>query len=383
MTQPSTSDTTPQHPAKKAVSAHQDTAILESKKHSNLQQNKRKSPAQRQSQQQKDRPSPVITHPNFDPSRTPIDPARPLTDIPEPAPRCNGQLQLFYRRLKANADQPQSANCQTSRSSQRFNKKSHQMANLSKWALIESAALADHLALLSAGQLIELPASFYSNHSDQPLLAPLSKMTLLDMADIRCAMQAYPTLTRYGLMREDQQKGNKHSYHQVSDVLPSVDREGELRGPTSIADRYGYDTDELLNSDYADDWEVILHPERFDSGEGSLATDVIPCSVMVHALKQCETRKSINTSYSATDLSHYLRSYVLSQIKCSPLQKQQYRQIRIFAGHVIVAAHYLGWSIQQDEWGHCYFNISSRCGLLSRYPNMNDYHINGWSSQLG
>ena len=39
---------------------------------------------------------PAIVHPNFDPKQTPLDPARPLSDIPEPARRVNGQLHRFY-----------------------------------------------------------------------------------------------------------------------------------------------------------------------------------------------------------------------------------------------------------------------------------------------
>ena len=103
------------------------------------------------------------------------------------------------------------------------------------------------------------------------------------------------------------------------------------------------------------------------------------CSVAVHALKQCSTRKTINKSYSAAQICHYVRSYLLSQLSSAPASRQHYRQIRLFAGHIIVAAHYLGWDIQVDKEGGCYFNISSRCALLTRYANMQDYAINGWS----
>jgi len=43
-----------------------------------------------------DRMSPAIVHPNFDPNQSPIDPARPLTDIPEPTRRLNSQLRRLY-----------------------------------------------------------------------------------------------------------------------------------------------------------------------------------------------------------------------------------------------------------------------------------------------
>lgn len=127
---------------------------------------------------------------------------------------------------------------------------------------------------------------------------------------------------------------------------------------------------------------------------GSLATDILPCSVALHALTQCPTRQSINTSYSAEQICQHLRSYLLSECRHSPTHQDQYRQIRLFAGHVIVAAHVLGWDIQVSDatptsrsahpksptYQTCYFNMSSRCGLLARYPNMTEYDINGWSS---
>ena len=39
---------------------------------------------------------PAIVHPNFDPTQLALDPARPMTDIPEPARRLNGQLRRLY-----------------------------------------------------------------------------------------------------------------------------------------------------------------------------------------------------------------------------------------------------------------------------------------------
>ena len=290
---------------------------------------------------------PAIVHPNFDPKRLPIDPARPLTDIPEPARRLNGQLRRLYGR------------------STRFYQP--KTDSLSKWALVASEALAEHLSLLSAAKLIELPESFYHNHSDQPLLSPLTDMTLLDMADIQRALQAYPKLTRYGFARVDS-----------INIDNNINKPLKTESLRALTRRYN--PDELLNSVYADDWQVVLQPQQFDSGAGSLATDIMACSVAVHALKQCSTRKTINHSYSAAQICQHLRSYLLSQIVFEPTQRDAYRQVRLFTGHIIVAAYHLGWDIQVSHDGQCYFTISSRCGLLTRYANMQDYDINGWSS---
>ena len=290
---------------------------------------------------------PAIVHPNFDPKRLPIDPARPLTDIPEPARRLNGQLRRLYGR------------------STRFYQP--KTDSLSKWALVASEALAEHLSLLSAAKLIELPESFYHNHSDQPLLSPLTDMTLLDMADIQRALQAYPKLTRYGFARVDS-----------INIDNNINKPLKTESLRALTRRYN--PDELLNSVYADDWQVVLQPQQFDSGAGSLATDIMACSVAVHALKQCSTRKTINHSYSAAQICQHLRSYLLSQIVFEPAQRDSYRQVRLFTGHIIVAAYHLGWDIQVSHDGQCYFTISSRCGLLTRYANMQDYDINGWSS---
>ena len=290
---------------------------------------------------------PAIVHPNFDPKRLPLDPARPLTDIPEPARRLNSQLRRLYG------------------SSTRFYQPNTD--SLSKWALMASEALAEHLSLLSAARLVELPESFYHNHSEQPLLASLTDMTLLDMADIQRVLQTYPKLSRYGFLATD----NINTDNNIKKLLASE----SLRVLTKR-----YNPDELLNSIYADDWQVILQPQQFDSGEGSLATDLMACSVAVHALKHCSTRKTINHSYSAAQICQHLRSYLLSQIIFEPAQRHAYRQVRLFTGHIIVAAYHLGWDIHVNSDGQCYFNISSRCGLLTRYANMQDYDINGWSS---
>ena len=290
---------------------------------------------------------PAIVHPNFDPKRLPLDPARPLTDIPEPARRLNSQLRRLYG------------------SSTRFYQPNTD--SLSKWALMASEALAEHLSLLSAARLVELPESFYHNHSEQPLLASLTDMTLLDMADIQRALQAYPKLSRYGFARVDS-----------INIDNNINKPLKTESLRALTRRYN--PDELLNSVYADDWQVVLQPQQFDSGAGSLATDIMACSVAVHALKQCSTRKTINHSYSAAQICQHLRSYLLSQIVFEPAQRHAYRQVRLFTGHIIVAAYHLGWDIQVSHDGQCYFTISSRCGLLTRYANMQDYDINGWSS---
>ena len=297
-----------------------------------------------------DNSSPAIVHPNFDPAQSPVDPARPLTDIPEPTRRLNEQLRRLYGH------------------SVRFYQPSED--SLSKWGLIASEALSEHLSLLKAAQLIDLSASFYQNHSEQPLLSPLHDMTLLDMSDIQKAIRAYPKLHRYGFTLNDL----------PTEVAEIPDKHTSVTSTSLRVLTKRYNPDELLNSLYADDWQVVLQPQVFETGEGSLATDIMACSAAVHALKQCGTRKSINDRYSAAQLCQHIRSYVLSQITLEPAQRHAYRQIRIFVGHVIVAAYHLGWDIQVSADGQCYFNVSSRNGLLTRYPNMQDYDINGWSS---
>ena len=292
---------------------------------------------------------PAIVHPNFDPHRTPLDPARSLRDIPEPARRVNGQLLRLYGK-SANFYQP--------------NKES-----LSKWQLVASEPFAEYLALLSAAQLMAMPDSFYRQYrsdSTQPLLASLEQMTLLDMTDIQQAINNYPKLTRYGFLAADNSKTTITSEQTKSLSLRALTKQ--------------YDSDELLNSIYADDWQVILQPQQFENGIGSLVTDIMACSVAVHALKQCDTRKSINQSYSAEQICQHVRSYLLSQACFMPALRYQYRQIQLFTGHIIVAAYHLGWDIQVHDDGQCYFNLSSRCSLLTRYANMQDYNINGWSS---
>ena len=304
---------------------------------------------------------PAILHPNFDPKQTPLDPARSLSDIPEPARRVNSQLRRLYG---STTRLPQA-----------------EPLRLSKWSLIASQPFAEHLALLSAANLIKLPESFYHSpnqrHSPQPLLADIEQMTLLDMADIQRAIQQYPTLTRFGFVAANLNHKPKHKVKAKAKL--KKDSESAEKTISFRALLKSHNPDELLNSIYADDWQVILQPQDFETGIGSLATDIMACSVAVHALKQCSTRQSINKSYSAEQICHYVRSYLLSQLNQAPANSSHYRQIRLFSGHIIVAAHHLGWDIQIAD-DHCYVNISSRCGLLARYANMQDYAINGWSS---
>lgn len=297
---------------------------------------------------------PAIVHPNFDSKQTPLDPARSLTNIPEPARRVNSQL----RRLYGSAVRLQQSD----------------PLRLSKWSLMASQPFAEHLALLSAAKLIELPESFYHNNSTQPLLADIEQMILLDLADIQRAIQRYPTLTRFGFV-DYQPKPNSKSKTKLNADAKLADKTLSFKSLLK-----NYNPDELLNSIYADDWQVILQPQDFETGVGSLATDIMACSVAVHALQQCDTRKSINKSYSAEQICQYVRSYLLSQLDHVPASSHHYRQIRIFSGHIIVAAYHLGWELQISSEDNCYFNISSRCRLLSRYANMQDYAINGWSS---
>lgn len=340
MTQPSTSDDRLSH----ANLAAEGGKLAEN----HVQKNAEQSSMPADSQQ------PAIVHPNFDPSQSPLDPARPLSDIPEPARRLNGQLRRLYGH------------------STRFYQPIED--SLSKWTLIASEALTEHLSLLNAAKLAEFPDSFYHNHSQQPLVSPLTDMTLLDMSDIQKVLRAYPNLHRYGFTLVDSPL-KTDSNNSIKSAKSTKSASASLR---VLAKRYN--PDELLNSLYADDWQVVLQPQQFETGEGSLATDIMACSVAVHALKQCSMRKSINHSVNAAQICQHVRSYLLSQIVFEPAQRHAYRQMRIFAGHIIVAAYHLGWDIQVQTDGQCYFNLSSRSGLLTRYPNMQDYDINGWSS---
>ncbi|MFP3334605.1 hypothetical protein SB761_28335, partial [Pseudomonas sp. SIMBA_064] len=94
---------------------------------------------------------------------------------------------------------------------------------------------------------------------------------------IQQAIRAYPKLNRYGFFPTD------------SAIVVESDNDSKAQNSAlsmrALTKRYN--PDELLNSLYADDWQVILQPQQFDTGEGSLATDIMACSVAVHALKQC------------------------------------------------------------------------------------------------
>ena len=305
-----------------------------------------------------DNTRPAIVHPNFDPRQTALDPARSLSDIPEPARRVNGQLNRLYGR------------------SMRLHKPNTE--NQSKWQLVASESFADYLGFLQAAKLMAIPNSFYHNHSEQPLLSSLDTMTLIDMTDIGQIIKKYPQLTRYGFMPNKEIVTKNFGLGSSDLTSPDIKANNQSPSLRTIIKRYN--PDELLNSLYADDWQVILQPEQFEMGVGSLATDIMACSVAVHVLKQCPTRKSINHSYSAEQICQHVRSYVLSQTCRTPALRYQYRQIRLFTGHIIVAARHLGWEMHIADNGHFYFNLSSRCGLLTRYANMQDYAINGWSS---
>ena len=135
---------------------------------------------------------------------------------------------------------------------------------------------------------------------------------------------------------------------------------------------------EMLNDGFAPNWEVILYPERFDNGVDSLATDLLACRLAVHVLQQCETRQSINRKLCAQQICQYMRSYLLSQCRLSGRDADEYRYIRLYAGHVIVAAIYLGWEMQISEDNCAYFAVSSRSALFTRYPNLFEYYIDGW-----
>lgn len=304
-----------------------------------------------------------VRHPNFDPSKHPIDPARAMSDIPEPVRRNAKQIkQLIYQQSSAAVDE-------------RLLSEAEETTAASKWDLLKSPSFAEHLQLLQAARLIALPHGFYHNHSEQPLLSSLASMILLDMADIAAAMRAYPQLSRFGM-------------------LPAQQCSAQAQAQV--------DADEISNAEMAEDWEVILHPERFDTGVGSLATDIMACSVAVHVLSRCPTRQTVNQRYGVDDICQHMRSYLLSQCRQLPQRRHEWRRIALYAGHVLVAAHYLGFIIQTPQQNkpmatksvttkamppaglssshilHSHLNVSSRCGLLVRYPNIRAYYINGW-----
>lgn len=314
-----------------------------------------------------------MKHPNFNCSAATLNPDRPLTDIPEPAPRYQqslNELLSVYGLKSSDMEDPQKA---------------------SMWDLIASPELASHLELLQLGGLIHLSEHFFEpkDSSHAPLLSPLTEMNLLDLSDIYQICLKYPNLTRYGfkqsLQTEQSREGQKTSASK-SDM-------GEDNSCSKIA----ADMPEMINDLFAPSWETILYPERFDNSVDSLTTDILACSTAVHILKQCQTRQSLNRSLTAKQICQHMRSYVLSQCNMNPQFEKQYRQIRLFEGHVVVAASYLGLKMvharkhsstaSMNDKGQTssnlgqaiYLNVSSQSALFTRYPNISSYYINGWS----
>ncbi|WP_230661194.1 hypothetical protein [Psychrobacter sp. I-STPA10] len=338
---------------------------------------------QQQKNQQKQAPyvtinpkqtEPPINHPNFHSDCQPLDPDRPLNDIPMPAPRqINPMMQLYGINIERQTLQEDNL----LQNEYRNNDEAQDAKPLySQWQLIDSPALASYLGLLKAGGLINIPASFYRHpnpDSAKPLLKPLyplsAQAVALDMADIHAAIQQYPHLTRYGLQSKPQYHHNHH--HAAKKFAAGL---AQLTDLTQLA----LAMPEMLNDGFAPNWEVILYPERFDNGVDSLATDLLACRLAVHVLGQCEMRQSINRKLCAQQICQYMRSYLLSQCRLSGHSADDYRHIRLYAGHVIVAAIYLGWQIQVSENNCVYFAVSSRSALFTRYPNLFEYYIDGW-----
>jgi len=317
---------------------------------------KQKQALESSTQSKLNRASRKVRHPNFDPNQALIDPARPLTDIPEPAPNAQGMATTYFGEGYYELIPKSPLDGET---------------ELSKWQLIASIGLQEHLELLSAAQLVALPADFEQPISSPPLIADFDPSVLLDLADIDRALQQLPTLTRFGM---------------------SVDSSKALKAPplsTSLrALIKRFDQDTLLNSDFLEDWQVILQPELLETvapdsaigkAQDSLAVDILPCSVAMHILKSCSKRKSINRSLNSDQICHFARSYVLSQAVKFPARRDYFRQIRLFSGHIIVAAFLLGFEMDVSRDGTCYFNMSSRSSLFSRYVNLSEIAINGWS----
>ncbi len=306
-----------------------------------------------------------MRHPNFHSAMATVNPDRPLTDIPEPAPRYQhslGKLLSMYNvaAKEKNADEA------------------------SMWALIASPELASHLDLLQLGGLINLPNQFFEPkyNCEAKILSPLTQMSLLDMSDIYQVCAKYPTLTRYGFKSSGELQQSVGTKSAITDG-----------GVSSLSAAMP----EMINDLFAPSWEAILYPERFDNEVDSLTTDILACSTAVHILKQCKTRQSINRSLTAKQICQHMRSYVLSQCNVHPQFEQQYRQIRLFEGHVVVAASYLGFDVvharkhssaatvnnKGETSGNLgqaiYINVSSQSSLFIRYPNLSSYYINGWS----
>ena len=308
-----------------------------------------------------------MRHPNFHSTTVTVNPDRPLTDIPEPTPRYQQGLNRVLSAYDSDAS------------------KTEGLQDASMWALIASPELASHLDLLQLGGLINLPPQFFqpisNNHAK--ILTPLTEMTLLDMSDIYQVYAKYPNLTRYGFKTK-------------AEDLKGDDKQ-EIREEVTDTERYATSIPEMVNDLFAPSWETLLYPERFDNEVDSLTTDVLACSVAVHILKQCQTRKTINRGLTAKQICQHMRSYVLSQCNLHPQYEKQYRQIILFEGHVVVAACYLGLDLAHsathasaslinnkgqtsDNLGQAiYLNLSSQSSLFLRYPNLSSYYINGWS----
>ena len=311
-----------------------------------------------------------MRHPNFHSSMAAVNPDRPLTDIPEPAPRYQPNLEKLLSMHKAAP-------------------KGERIDEASMWSLIASPELASHLDLLQLGGLINLPNHFFEpkSNSEAKILSPLTQMSLLDMSDIYQVCAKYPTLTRYGFKRSSDTRS--------SDSQKLISTKPEIS--ESSASSLSAVMPEMINDLFAPSWETILYPERFDNEVDSLTTDILACSVAVHILKQCQTRQSINRSLTAKQICQHMRSYVLSQCNEHPQFEKQYRQIRLFEGHVVVAASYLGFDVihankhssastvnnkgeTSVNLGQAiYLNVSSQSSLFIRYPNLSSYYINGWS----
>lgn len=311
-----------------------------------------------------------MRHPNFHSSMATLNPDRPLTDIPEPAPRYQQSLGKLLSMYDVSI-------------------KEKKVDKASMWALIASPELASHLDLLQLGGLINLPNQFFEpkSNSEAKILSPLTEMSLLDLSDIYQVCAKYPTLTRYGFKRSSDKR--------ISDSQKLISTKPAITD-TSISSLFSA-MPEMINDLFAPSWEAILYPERFDNEVDSLTTDILACSVAVHILKQCQTRQSINRSLTAKQICQHMRSYVLSQCNEHPQFEKQYRQIRLFEGHVVVAASYLGFDVvhaskhssastvnnKGETSGNLgqaiYINVSSHSSLFIRYPNLSSYYINGWS----
>lgn len=360
-----------------------------------------------------------VVHPNFDPNQTPLNPDRPLTDMPAPAPRLQDALRHLLDLEPKDMEALNLSQKSIDESLGKLEVVTPDFSQASMWELIASPELASHLELLQVGGLIDLPKQFFKSaevssiappssknnkidaESDKyrdkevchtfenddkhrnHLLAPLTQMRLLDLSDIHNVCMAYPALTRYGFKDNLDETNSREDDRSCTSSWPQMP--------------------EMINDIFAPSWELILYPERFDNGIDSLSTDILACSVAVHILKQCHTRKSINKSITAHQICQHMRSYVLSQCNIHPQFETQYRQIRLFVGHVVVAAKYLGFDIKCNEskslvatnemanglnaindktqniGQSIYINLSSRSALLTRYPNISNYYINGWS----